>query len=56
MGDKVRIRVVAANLEKRQLDYDWILTPNTESVETNEGEVAVKEKTKSKRKKKKEEE
>ena len=24
MGDKVRIKVVAANLEKRQLDYDWV--------------------------------
>lgn len=24
MGDKVMIRVVAANLEKRQLDYEWI--------------------------------
>ena len=24
MGDKVRIRVVAANLEKRQLDYEWV--------------------------------
>jgi ribonuclease R len=27
MGDKVRIRVVAANLSKRQLDYEWVLTP-----------------------------
>ena len=27
MGDKVRIRVVAANLTKRQLDYEWVLTP-----------------------------
>lgn len=26
MGDKVRIRVVAANLEKRQLDYEWVIT------------------------------
>ncbi len=26
MGDKVRIRVVAANLTKRQLDYEWVLT------------------------------
>ncbi|HTJ12547.1 MAG TPA: ribonuclease R [Dinghuibacter sp.] len=26
MGDKVRIRVVAANLEKRQLDYEWAPT------------------------------
>lgn len=24
MGDKVRIKVVAANLEKRQLDYEWV--------------------------------
>ncbi len=26
MGDKVRIRVVSANLIKRQLDYEWVLT------------------------------
>ncbi len=25
MGDRVRIRVVAANLTKRQLDYEWVL-------------------------------
>ncbi len=25
MGDKVMIRVVAANLEKRQLDYEWVM-------------------------------
>lgn len=25
MGDKVTIRVVAANLEKRQLDYEWVI-------------------------------
>jgi len=24
MGDRVRIKVVAANLSKRQLDYDWV--------------------------------
>jgi ribonuclease R len=24
MGDAVRIRIVAANLEKRQLDYEWV--------------------------------
>jgi ribonuclease R len=24
MGDKIRIKVVAANLEKRQLDFEWI--------------------------------
>jgi ribonuclease R len=25
MGDKVRIKVVAANLSKRQLDYEWVI-------------------------------
>jgi ribonuclease R len=25
MGDKVKIKVVAANLEKRQLDYELVL-------------------------------
>ncbi|MGZ3845825.1 MAG: ribonuclease R [Flavisolibacter sp.] len=30
MGDKVTIKVIAANLEKRQLDYEWVLTPGTE--------------------------
>ena len=26
MGDKVMIKVVAANLTKRQLDYEWVVT------------------------------
>jgi len=30
MGDKVRIKVVAANLLKRQLDYDWVMTEEEE--------------------------
>ncbi len=25
MGDKIRIRVIAANLGKRQLDYEWVI-------------------------------
>jgi len=25
MGDKVWIKVVAANLDKRQLDYEWVV-------------------------------
>ena len=29
MGDKVTIKVVAANLEKRQLDYEWELNKTT---------------------------
>jgi len=28
MGDKVRIKVVSANLAKRQLDYEWVLSPS----------------------------
>ena len=27
MGDKVWIKVIAANLDKRQLDYEWVLQP-----------------------------
>jgi ribonuclease R len=26
MGDKVTIKVVAANLDKRQLDYEWVIS------------------------------
>ncbi|MBC7830019.1 MAG: ribonuclease R [Chitinophagaceae bacterium] len=26
MGDKVRIKIVAANLTKRQLDYEWVIS------------------------------
>ena len=28
MGDRVRIKVIAANLTKRQLDYEWVLQPD----------------------------
>lgn len=42
MGDKVRIKVVAANLIKRQLDYDWVMT-----------EIEEEERPKGKAKKKK---
>jgi hypothetical protein len=27
MGDKIMIKVVAANLDKRQLDYEWDMSP-----------------------------
>ncbi len=30
MGDKVYIKVVAANLAKRQLDFEWVLKPEIE--------------------------
>ena len=47
MGDKVRIKVVAANLIKRQLDYEWVLTS---TLEENEGEELRKQRPKQKQK------
>lgn len=44
MGDKVWIKVVAANLEKRQLDYEWVIDGGQEP--------KVKSSTKSSRKRK----
>src|SRR6218665_446952 len=35
MGDKVRIKVVAANLLKRQLDYDWVMAEEEEKPKTS---------------------
>jgi ribonuclease R len=52
MGDRVRIKVVAANLDKRQLDYEWILATSTD---TDGEEVATKSKPKRKKKKQGEE-
>ncbi|MBC7874320.1 MAG: ribonuclease R [Ferruginibacter sp.] len=43
MGDKVTIKVVAANLTKRQLDYEWVVTDEVGS------EKIVKEKGKKKK-------
>lgn len=57
MGDRVRIKVVSANLDRRQLDYEWVLTAMTEESEGTTGEPKQphdkgKEKPKRKRKKK----
>jgi len=48
MGDKVRIKVVAANLAKRQLDYHWVLTSGVD--EPAKPVKAKAEKGKSKKK------
>lgn len=59
MGDKVRIKVIAANLEKRQLDYEWVLTALTDDGDEAAGSTSPhheKTKPKTKRRKKKEEE
>lgn len=34
MGDRVRVKVIAANLVKRQLDYEWVLLPDNPVVTT----------------------
>ncbi|MBD0284530.1 MAG: ribonuclease R [Flavisolibacter sp.] len=49
MGDRVRIKVVAANLTKRQLDYEWVLSTTEEPAEIN----VVEKRTKRRRKKNK---
>jgi ribonuclease R len=68
IGDKVRIKVIAANLEKRHLDYEWVLTTTIEEgeeVPTFDAQKQVqkpkeiqkpKQKAKAKNKKKKSEE
>jgi ribonuclease R len=52
MGDKVWIKVVAANLTKRQLDYEWVLTTDPE-LENRDPAGPKKQKGKEKGKKKK---
>jgi len=47
IGDKVLIKVIAANLEKRQLDYEWVINAGKE----NDEEDAPKNKKNSTNKK-----
>ncbi len=42
MGDKVTIRVVAANLEKRQLDYEWVMGVDKEEGKSEKSKVKNK--------------
>jgi ribonuclease R len=51
MGDKVKIKVVAANLTKRQLDYEWVLSPQV--ADAPQDSVVQSKEEKPKRKKKK---
>ena len=43
MGDKVTIKIVAANLTKRQLDYEWVITAGSDapSAFAEPGEIAA---------------
>lgn len=52
MGDKVTIKVIAANLEKRHLDYEWVLTSLVEDSEemANSRQQTPRPKHKKKRK------
>lgn len=42
LGDKITIKVIAANLEKRQMDYEWI--PNPQSIQKELSSSANKKK------------
>ncbi|MBO9203644.1 MULTISPECIES: ribonuclease R [Niastella] len=44
MGDKVRIKVVAANLSKRQLDYEWVIASGLKSSREEEKKPVSKSK------------
>jgi ribonuclease R len=46
MGDKVWIKVVAANLEKRQLDYEWVIDGDKEPKKTSRKSAAKTSKKK----------
>jgi ribonuclease R len=49
MGDKVRIKVIAANLTKRQLDYEWVIV--TSIAEDKQGAEEEKKRKKGRKKK-----
>jgi ribonuclease R len=36
MGDRVRIKVISANLSRRQLDYEWVLAPDLPEGKTDQ--------------------
>lgn len=44
MGDKVVIKVVAANLTKRQLDYEWVVAKEIEEEEVKDDKLKGKKK------------
>ena len=52
MGDKIRIKVVAANLTKRQLDYEWVISTALSEDRQEEADDHKKEHKKKKGKKK----
>lgn len=51
MGDKVTIKVVAANLTKRQLDYEWVFNTSGEEMPSRTSGRAIRPKTPHKKRK-----
>jgi hypothetical protein len=49
MGDKVRIKVAAANLIKRQLDYVWVPAKDPAAIQGFDKEEPGKQKGKKKK-------
>lgn len=52
MGDKIRIKIVAANLTKRQLDYEWVISTVLLEDKQEEPVENIKEHKKKKNRKK----
>lgn len=52
MGDKIRIKIVAANLTKRQLDYEWVIS-SALAEDVPEGSAENKKEQKKKKSRKK---
>jgi ribonuclease R len=48
MGDKVLVRVVAANLTKRQIDFEWVIDSEKENDESSLVEISSAKKRKKK--------
>ncbi|MDB5198549.1 MAG: ribonuclease [Chitinophagaceae bacterium] len=44
MGDIVTIKVVAANLTKRQLDYEWVLKPDAQTEKIKPKKIKIRNK------------
>ncbi|HEY8691077.1 MAG TPA: ribonuclease R, partial [Chitinophagaceae bacterium] len=44
MGDIVTIKVVSANLAKRQLDYEWVLKPEDPKSKVKSKKIKIKNK------------
>lgn len=50
MGDKIMIRVISANLTKRQLDYEWVLGAGEEDLQNDfRDHLSARNKTKKKK-------